>query len=134
MDRSTRAPRGGRAGWSIPAGKSASVEGRPAMWSDLEPMATLTTGQKDAFLTASWLKEADRSGELSDMLQPALSPPERLAGGIEGWILGAHASHANRKTGSGQERSVAMGGFGEPELAASRHVCEGRIEPGFLQG
>jgi hypothetical protein len=26
-----------------------------------------------------------------------------------------------------------MGGFGEPELPASRHVCEGRSEPGFLQ-
>ena len=80
-------------GRSIPAGKSVLVEVRPAMWRDLEPMAALTAGQKDAFVTASWLKAADRSGELADMLRPALSPPERLVCGVEGWILGRSASH-----------------------------------------
>jgi hypothetical protein len=80
-------------GWSIPAGKSALVEVRPAMWRDLAPGAALTSGQKDASVTASWLKGADRSGELADMLQPALPPPERLVCGVEGWILGRSASH-----------------------------------------
>jgi hypothetical protein len=76
-------------GWSIPAGKSALVEVRPAMWRELEPMDALTAGQKGACATASWFKAADRSGELADMLQPALSPPERLVCGVEGWILGS---------------------------------------------
>jgi hypothetical protein len=76
-------------GWSIPAGKSAMVEVRPAMWRDLEPMAALTAGQKDAFVTASWLKAADRSGELADMLQPALSPQGKSMARVEGWILSA---------------------------------------------
>jgi hypothetical protein len=76
-------------GWEIPAGKSALVEVRPSVWRDLVPVAALSAGQKDAFVTASWLKGADRLGELSDFLQPALSASERLVCGGEGWILGA---------------------------------------------
>jgi len=76
-------------GWGIPAGKSALVEVRPAMWRDLEPMDALTAGQKDAHVTASWLKQSDGSGQLTDGLKPGLSQPERLACGVEGWILGA---------------------------------------------
>jgi hypothetical protein len=76
-------------GWSIPAGTSALVEVRPAMWRDLEPIAALTAGQKDACATTSWFKAADRSGELGAMLQPVLSPPERLVCRVEGWILGS---------------------------------------------
>lgn len=75
-------------GWEIAVGKSALVEVRPAMWRDLEPVAALDAGQKDACVTALWLKEADGSGELPDLLQPALSQPERLVCGVEGWILG----------------------------------------------
>jgi hypothetical protein len=76
-------------GWRIPDGKSALVEVRPAVWRDLVPVAGLDAGQKDAFVTASWLTGADGLGELSDLLQPALSQPERLVCGVEGWILGA---------------------------------------------
>lgn len=76
-------------GWGIPVGKSALVEVRPAMWRDLVPVAAANAGQKDAFVTASWLKGADSSGELTDLFQPALSQPERLPCGVEGWILGA---------------------------------------------
>jgi hypothetical protein len=76
-------------GWSIPAGRSALVEVRPAMWRDHVPAAAFAAGQKDAFVTASRFKEVDRSGDLSDLLQPALSPPERLACRVEGWILGS---------------------------------------------
>lgn len=42
-------------------------------------MTALSAGQKDAFVTASWLKGADDSRELTDLLQPALSKPERSA-------------------------------------------------------
>lgn len=62
-------------GWEIPAGKLALVEVRPAMWPGLVPVAALSAGQKDAFVTASWLRAADNSGELNKMLQPALSQP-----------------------------------------------------------
>jgi hypothetical protein len=75
-------------GWEIPAGKSALIEVRPAMRRDLAPVAALDAGQKGAFVTALWLKEADGSEELPDLLQPALSQPERLVCGVEGWILG----------------------------------------------
>ena len=75
--------------WDVPAGKSALVEVRPAMWRHLVPRAVLNAGQKYAFVTAEWLKRADDSGELGGLLQPALSPPERLGCGVEGWILGA---------------------------------------------
>jgi hypothetical protein len=78
-------------GWRIPGGKSALVEVRPAMWRDLVPVAGLTAGQKDAFVTASWLRQADRSQELAEALQPPLSPSERLLCSIEGWILGSSA-------------------------------------------
>jgi hypothetical protein len=75
-------------GWDVPVGKSALVEVRPATWRDLVPVAARDAGQKDAVATASWLKESDGSGELPDLLQPALSPPERLVCGVEGCILG----------------------------------------------
>jgi hypothetical protein len=76
-------------GRDVPAGKSALVEVRPAMSRNLMPVAALDAGQKDAFATASWLKETDGSGALPDLLQPALSQPERLVCGVEGLILGA---------------------------------------------
>jgi hypothetical protein len=69
--------------------KSALVEVRPAIWRDLVPVAALSAGQKDAYVTASWLKAADASGESSDLLQPGLPQPERLVCGVEGWITGA---------------------------------------------
>jgi len=37
---------------------------------------------------ASWLREADRSGQLARSLQPSLTPSERAVAGVEGWILG----------------------------------------------
>jgi hypothetical protein len=79
-------------GWSIPVGKSALVEVRPAMWRDLTSTTTLSAGQKDAFVTASWLKAADNSGDLGEMLQPSLPPRERLVYETEGWILGSTLS------------------------------------------
>jgi hypothetical protein len=37
---------------------------------------------------ASWLREADRSGQLVRFLKPSLAPAERAVAGVEGWILG----------------------------------------------
>ena len=75
-------------GWEIPVSKSALVEVRPAVWRDLLPVAALNAGQKDALVTALWLRGADDSEGLSDLLQPALSQPERSVARVEGWILG----------------------------------------------
>ncbi len=78
-------------GWDIPAGKSALLEVRPAMWGHLGPAAGLmgaaTPGQREACVIAQWLKDADASEELSDALRPALSPSEMRVAGVEGWIL-----------------------------------------------
>lgn len=75
-------------GWSIPAGKSAVVEVYPSLWKRAFPSDGRTPDQHDAFAVASWLSEANRSGQLARYLQPNLTPPERLVANIEGWILG----------------------------------------------
>jgi hypothetical protein len=75
-------------GWSIPAGKSAVVEAYPSLWKHAFPADDRTPDQHDAFTVASWLSEADRSGQLARYLQPNLTPPERTVAGVEGWILG----------------------------------------------
>jgi hypothetical protein len=75
-------------GWSIPAGMSAVVEVYPSLWKHTFPVHNRTPEQHDAFAVASWLKEADRSGQLARFLQPSLTPAERAVAGVEGWILG----------------------------------------------
>jgi hypothetical protein len=75
-------------GWSIPTGKSAVVEAYPSLWKHAFPADDRTPDQHDAFTVASWLSEADRSGQLARYLQPNLTPPERTVAGVEGWILG----------------------------------------------
>jgi len=75
-------------GWSIPAGMSAVVEVYPSLWKHTFPAHNRTPDQHDAFTVASWLREADRSGQLARFLQPSLTPSERAVAGVEGWILG----------------------------------------------
>ena len=75
-------------GWSVPSGKSAVVEVYPSLWKHAFPADDRTPDQHDAFAVASWLSEADRSGQLERFLQPNLTLPERMVAGVEGWILG----------------------------------------------
>ena len=75
-------------GWSIPAGKSAITEVYPALCKRAYPVGDRTPDQHDAFAVASWLGDADRSGRLGSLLQPGLTPSERLVAEVEGWILG----------------------------------------------
>ena len=75
-------------GWSVPAGKSAVVEVYPSLWKYAFPANDRTPDQHDAFAVASWISEADRSGQLERFLQPHLTLPERMVAGVEGWILG----------------------------------------------
>ncbi|KNY35393.1 MAG: hypothetical protein K8S26_10425 [Agrobacterium sp.] len=81
-------------GWAIPAGRSAIVEVYPVLWSREFSMSDRTGDQHDAYSIAAKLSKADRDGTLEHMLQPALSEPERVIAGVEGWILGVLGQRA----------------------------------------
>src|SRR5690554_2098339 len=74
-------------GWTISPGRSAIAEIYPALWSHAYPRQDRTPDQHDAYVVASWLRDADRDGRLPQALQPN---SEAKAAGleIEGWILG----------------------------------------------
>lgn len=75
-------------GWEIPAGRSAVVEVYPSLWRHAYAPDGRTPDQQDAYVVASWLREADRDGRLQTALMPTLSPPQKAVAKIEGWILG----------------------------------------------
>ena len=75
-------------GWDVPAGRSAVVEVYPRLWKHAYAPEGRTPDQHDAFTVATWLRQAERDGRLRAALSPALTPPERLLGTVEGWILG----------------------------------------------
>lgn len=75
-------------GWDIPAGRSALAEVYPALWKHAYPVEGRTPDQHDAYVVATWLREADRDGRLRAALNPELAFHERAVAGVEGWILG----------------------------------------------
>jgi hypothetical protein len=75
-------------GWVIPAGRSALAEVYPALWKHAYPVEDRTPDQHDAYVVATWLREADRDGRLRAALNPELAFHERAVAGVEGWILG----------------------------------------------
>jgi hypothetical protein len=75
-------------GWDIPAGRSAIAEVYPSLWRRGFAPEGRTGDQHDAFCIAAWLALADRDGTLAGLLKPDLSPAERAAAQVEGWILG----------------------------------------------
>ena len=77
-------------GWDIPAGRSALVEVYPALWSHNFAPKDRTGDQHDAYSVAAWLSQADHNGALAKCLNPDLTPPERTAALVEGWILGVN--------------------------------------------
>jgi hypothetical protein len=60
----------------------------PALWSRSFPKENRDGHQHDAYSTAAWMREADRSGSLSRFAGPPLDEADRRAAQIEGWILG----------------------------------------------
>lgn len=74
-------------GWEIPTGTSAIVEVRPAMWKGLYDQAARTSAQHRAFTSASWLRDADMDGRMSEALSPELPPSVAACAQLEGWIL-----------------------------------------------
>jgi hypothetical protein len=75
-------------GWTAPAGRSVVAEVYPSLWSRSIPREGRTPDQHDAYCVAEWLHRADLDGTLAKFLAPELSPDEREAAMIEGWILG----------------------------------------------
>lgn len=52
-------------GWDIPVGRSAVVEVYPALWKHAFPQEGRTGDPHDAFVVATWLRQADRVGSRS---------------------------------------------------------------------
>ncbi len=75
-------------GWSCPRGRSVLAEAYPRLWSTTCPKEDRTADQHDAFSLASKLRDLDRTGQLTALLHPPLSPAEKRQAEYEGWILG----------------------------------------------
>jgi hypothetical protein len=75
-------------GWEIPPGRSVVAEVYPSLWRHAYAVEDRTADQHDAYVVATWLREADRGGRLTGMLMPALTPPQHTVAQAEGWILG----------------------------------------------
>lgn len=75
-------------GWEIPAGRSVVAEVYPSLWSRAIPREGRTGDQHDAYSVAHWMRSADIDGRLFPFFEPVLTPRERIAAQIEGWILG----------------------------------------------
>lgn len=75
-------------GWVVPAGCSAVVEVYPSLYSRLYPRGDRTADQQDAFAIASWMRDADRSGNLVNWFKPPPDEADQAVAAIEGWILG----------------------------------------------
>ncbi len=75
-------------GWEIPEGSSAVVEVYPALWNRGVEKPGLSDHERDAFVVAEWLRDADGDGRLAEALAPPLGVAERERALIEGWILG----------------------------------------------
>lgn len=76
-------------GWEPPLGGSVVAEVYPALWKNAYPRQDRTPDQHDAYVVASWLRDADRDGRLQIVLCPVLGQQDHaVAREIEGWILG----------------------------------------------
>lgn len=75
-------------GWEIPAGRAVVAEVYPSLWSRAFAREGRTADQHDAYAVAAWMRQADAAGRLGEFFDPAVTPAERAAARIEGWILG----------------------------------------------
>ncbi|WP_206611509.1 hypothetical protein [Falsirhodobacter deserti] len=75
-------------GWHMPSGVSCLVEIYPRLWAGDYPIEERTPDQHDAFVVASWLRDADADGQLRAASEPELSDEARRLAQHEGWILG----------------------------------------------
>jgi len=76
-------------GFEIPVGKSVVTEVYPSLFRRLFTAPShLNEHQRDAWLVSRWLQDRDQAGLLSAYFSPPLTPSERDAVKLEGWILG----------------------------------------------
>ncbi len=75
-------------GWELRPGCSVVAEVYPSLWRQAYPLEGATGDQRDAYVVASWLRDADADGRLALALAPQLTDFERAVAGVEGWILG----------------------------------------------
>lgn len=91
-------------GWSVPAGRSVVAEIYPSLWRDRYARPDLTPDQHNAYVAATWLQEADRSG---------LLPPSR--GGFWVWrkaeVRRLESSRGSGRCPSGSRTIFAPGAF-----------------------
>jgi hypothetical protein len=76
-------------GWALSEGPSVVVEVYPSLWSYSFARDDPNADQHDAYSIAAWIRRADLDGSLRGYFDPSLTPAERSAAQIEGWILGA---------------------------------------------
>lgn len=104
-------------GWYVPSGVSCLVEIYPRLCAGDYANEERTQDQHDAFVVASWLRDADADRRLKAALEPELGDEARCLAQHEGWILGvtidAPPSGAARKT------------------RPPRHAVRGTTVPGF---
>ena len=75
-------------GWDIPTGRSVVAEVYPSLWSRSLEREGRNADQHDAYSVSEWMRRADFDSSLAGFLNPSLTPAERTAARIEGWILG----------------------------------------------
>lgn len=64
------------------------MEVYPSILRNRYPRGDRTPDQQDAYCTARWLSEMDRSGFLDRYFDPPLNEKEREECKLEGWIFG----------------------------------------------
>jgi hypothetical protein len=119
-------------GWQVPAGKPAVVEVYPALWKHAYPVEQCTADQHDAFTVATWLREADRCGQLTRFPEPTLTPPERMVERCRrldpgGWVGAGQnlLSQVDRRDLPALVRVRAPGPFSSPCQGTSRRTTIG---------
>jgi len=75
-------------GWDIAARQSVIAEVYPSLWNRSFARDARSGDQHDAYSVAAWMRRADHDRSLPEFFQPSLTPAEREAARIEGWILG----------------------------------------------
>lgn len=100
-------------GWDPPRGASVVAEVYPRLWSAGYDAGSRTPDQHDAYSVASWLRDADRSGELAVAFRSPEPEDIAMMGSVEGWILGTPWPPAERMPSSRQ--AAAPAGQRQPE-------------------
>ena len=78
-------------GWTICKGRSVIVEVYPSIWKGAVVGKGSTSHQKDAYIIARWMRDADKGDQLRKFFRPNLTEAECKQARGEGWIFGQMA-------------------------------------------